>query len=206
MNHRTSSSAVALLSLAGLALSANGAIVSTAGQALQIAPPPSCGPSLLTGLTAFAWDEQQGVAVAGVLCDEVANPGTSFTPTFGAVSGIVNSHFLHFEDIAGITVQGSVTFDGAIVGVIWKNALLDLTDVSLGAGATSYPTGYFPRGLSITLPSWVTVNANVLTFDLGTLAPVGDLAQIRILTVPVPAPGAASALGIAGLALARRRR
>jgi len=206
MKHLASHSVLALLATAGLALPTHGAIVSTAGQAIQIAPPPSCGPSLLTGLTAFAWDEQQGIAVAGVLCDEVANPGTSFTPTFGAVSGIVNSHFLHFEDIAGITVQGSVTFDGAIVGVMWKNALLDLTDASLGAGATSYPTGYFARGLSITLPSWVTINGNVLTFDLGTLAPVGDLAQVRILTTPVPAPGAVSALGIAGLVVARHRR
>src|SRR5690606_29769311 len=118
MNSLASLSALALFALAGLALPAHGAIVSIAVQALQIAPPPSSGPSLLTGLTAFAWDEQQGVAVAGVLCDEVANPGTSFTPTFGAVSATVNSHFLHFEDIAGITVQGSVTFDGAIVGVI----------------------------------------------------------------------------------------
>lgn len=205
MNTSAPHAALALIALASLAGSANAAIVSVSGQTLQIGPPPSAAQGLLTGLTAFAWDEQQNINVTGVTCDEVANPGTSFTPTFGAVSGQINSHFIHFEDIAGITVQGSVTFDGPIVGVIWKNALLDLTDASLGAGATAYPTGYFQRGLSITLPSWMTTNANVLTFDLGTLAPVGDLAQLRVLTA-VPAPGAAPAFAIAALGAARRRR
>jgi hypothetical protein len=205
MNASASHAALALITLASAAGSSSAAIVSVSGQALQIGPPPSAAQGLLTGLTAFAWDEQQNINVAGVVCDEIANPGTSFTPTFGAVSGQINSHFIHFEDIAGITVQGSVTFDGPIVGVIWKNALLDLTDGSLGAGATAYPTGYFTRGLAITLPSWMTTNANVLTFDLGTLAPVGDLAQLRVLTA-VPAPGAAAVFGIAGLAAARLRR
>ena len=140
-----------------------------------------------------------------MICDEVQNPGGSASPTFGTISGVVDSHFLHFQDNIGVNSQGTVTFNNPIVGVIWKNSLLDLTDGSLGALTTIYPTGYFNRGINALPLAIVSINGNVMTFNLGTNIATGDVAQIRVLT-QVPAPGVCAVLAGAGLMVSRRRR
>lgn len=53
--------------------------------------------------------------------------------------------------------------------------------------------------------SWVTINNNILTFDLHTVVPTAFLNQVRVIT-QAPAPGSMALLGVAGFACCRRRR
>jgi len=206
MNTRSIITKLSPAALAALCSVASASIVSTTGQALQIGPPAACGNTQLMGPVAYAWDELQNVSLTGVLCDETQNPGGSASPTFGAISGTFDSHFISFQGVPNFNAQGTVTFNNPIVGVIWKNALLDLTDGSLGWGGTAYPTTYFLRGLNA-LTSVVSINANVLTFNITTNTPVGEVGQIRVLTHSVPGPGVpATVLAGAALMGARRRR
>lgn len=205
MSNDSRTQTLTLLALAALAAPAAASIVSVAGQCTQISPPLACGNNQLLGANAFAWDELQGVPLVGVLCDETMNPGGSATPTFGAVSGTFDSHFISFQGVPNFTAVGSVTFNTPIVGVIWKNSLLDITDAPLGSPGTVYPTSYFLRGLNAT-NSTVSILGNTISFSLTTNTAAGEVAQIRVLTHSVPAPGAAALLVGAAIPATRRRR
>ena len=198
----------AVLGTALAAGSASAAITGVAGQTTWLGTPPlSCNPGALMGTTAFAWDEQQNITLATLAVDMTNNPGNSSFTIPGLLGGTFDSHFIHFEGIPGIIgVQGSVTFATNIVGVIFKNTTLDLSDVTCGSPGTTYPTGYPFRGTNTIQPSFFSINANVLTFNLNSLASVAEVAQIRVITQSVPAPGAAALLGLGGLAMIRRRR
>ncbi len=199
---------VAALGATSLISGANGAITGVTGQTTWLGSPPvSCNPGALTGITAFAWDEQQNITLATLAVDMTNNPGNSSFTIPGLLGGTFDSHFIHFEGIPGIIgVQGTVTFSANIVGVIFKNTTLDLSDPTCGAFGTVYPTGYPFRGTNTVQPSFFSINANVLTFNLNSLASIAEVAQIRVITHSVPAPGAAAMLGLGGLAMARRRR
>jgi len=137
--------------------------------------------------------------------DMVNNPGTSAGAIAGTLAGNYDSHFIHLEDYSGAgPFTGSVTFSGTIVGVIFVNTTLDNTDVQFGSGGTIYPTGYPFRGLST--QSSFSIVGNQINFSLFALSPVAEVVQIRVLTKPVPAPGAFALLGLGGLAMTRRRR
>ena len=190
------------LSLVG---ASQAAIVSVTGSVTQIAPPPIANFPTLVGALAQCWDETQNVKnSAGVLADITTNPGSSFTPTPGLVFGTFNSHFLHFSNVpAPAFASGTITFDGPIVAVMFRDVTLDLSD-GLGALGTVYPTGQVGRGLNG--QSNVSVLGNTLTFNLfGAATGALDIEQVRVLTHPVPAPGALALAG-AGLVLVRRRR
>ncbi|MFA6046823.1 MAG: hypothetical protein WC718_17710 [Phycisphaerales bacterium] len=188
-----------------LAAASQGAIVSVVGQGVQIAPPTNANFPTLLGPLAQCWDEQQNVAIsAGVFADITTNPGSSLTPTPGVVVGTFNSHFLHFTGVpAPGFAAGAITFDGPIVAVMFNDTTLDLSDY-LGAIGTTYPTGQVGRGLNG--QSFVTVLGNTLRFNLfGSTAGAIDIEQVRVLTHPVPAPGALALAG-SGLLMFRRRR
>ena len=210
MNH-----AVAIAStLAPLALvaAANAAIVSVAGQAVQIAPPASAIYGALPGPPAYCWDEQSGVSSTALLVNTLGNgtfTGGSWGPTL--FPGTVDSHMIHFDASTGVAVvQGSVTFSGNIVAVIYENNLLDISDGPLGAFGTSYLTGNPLRSHSTNLgASSYTVTGNTLNFVLWANAFAGHpnyIAELRVLTQSIPGPGAAALLGLAGIAGRRNRR
>lgn len=205
---RTTLKMAAVAGMFTVAGGASAAITGVAGQTTWLGSPPvSCNPGALTGITAFAWDEQQNITLATLAVDMTNNPGNSSFTIPGLLGGTFDSHFIHFEGIPGIIgVQGSVTFATNIVGVIFKNTTLDLSDVTCGSPGTIYPTGYPFRGTNTVQPSFFSINANVLTFNLNSLASIAEVAQIRVITQSVPAPGGAALLGLGGLALCRRRR
>ncbi len=201
--------AARLICLAALSLAAPLASASitgvTGGVTWLGSPPLSCFPGALTGATAFAWDEQQNVSLS-LPVDMTVNPGSSLAPTPGVIAGVYNSHFLHFEGIPGVVgVTGTVTYSGPIVAVIFRGALLDNSDVPAGAPGTLYPTGNPFRGLLNAPQSWVTINANVLTFNLTSVASAPIFDQVRVIT-QAPTPGSTALLGIGALACGRRRR
>lgn len=200
--------ALATLALVG---TADGAITSVSGQAVQIAPPASAVYGALAGPPAFCWNEQSGVSSSALLVNTVGNgvyTGGSYGPVLAG--GVFDSHMVHFDAAQGVAVvQGSVTFSGTIVAVIYENTLLDISDGPLGAGGTTYATGNPLRSHSSALgSSSYTVAGNTLSFVLwasSTPTWPNDMAQLRVLTDSVPTPGALALLGLAGLAGRRRR-
>lgn len=198
-----------MMGLAGMVMGAgvaSAAITGVTGQTTWLGSAPlNCTPGGLVGPNAFAWDEQQGINVAGVPCDMVNNPATNFTAILGTVTGLVDSHFIHFEPNTGSQiVNGTVTFSGKIRGVMFRQPFLDISDAPLGSPGTAYPTGYPFRGLNVS--SMFSINNNVLSFHFVGPMPTADLLQLRVLTEHVPAPGGAALLGLGGLVAARRKR
>lgn len=201
----------AFLAAAGLSASSHAAITGVAGMATWLGTPPVNAQQFnLTGLTAYCWDEQTGVSTAAAMINLQANGTYSGpTPYTGVLAGTFDSHFIHFDPMSAGVVTGSVTFSGTIVGVLYDESFLTLTDGLFGAGGTTYDTGNPLRSMqaSVLGSNVLTINNNVLTFTLMTGVPgqVNRMDELRVLTV-VPAPGAACLLSLAGLAAARRRR
>lgn len=202
-----------LVSASLVASSAHGSIVSTSGQMIQIAPPPS----LQTGQQAYgtyavAINEKQNVLFNGVVDRLNPVPGFNYTTSTvspAVVSTYVNSHIIHFDDTnAGNprnNIVGTVTFDSPIIGLIYINTRLNTSDGQLGnIGTTVYPFGVPNRGFAVAYSGLDTARLlNPYTIQV-TLGAAMD--QIRVLTLPVPAPGAMALLPLAGLLTARRRR
>lgn len=194
----------AAVSALSLAASAQGMITGFSATVTQLFTPPVANFPSLTGSNAFAWDEQQNLAVTGVFNDMTLNPSTSTTPTPGVVTGIVDSHFIHFSHVPSIVVLGSVTFQDPIVGVMFNDTLLDNTDALLGDPGTLYPTGQPFRGMT---GGFISIIGNTINFDFLSIQPgTVEITQVRVLTQPIPAPGAAALAGVGALLIARRRR
>jgi hypothetical protein len=201
-----------LMSAAALTASTHAAITGVTGMATWLGTPPlSAQQFALTGMTAYCWDEQAGVSTAAAAVNLQANGTyTGFSPFTGVLSGTFDSHFIHFDPApnAGV-VTGTVTFSGTIVGVLYDESFLTLTDGAFGAGGTVYDTGNPLRSLSASVlgNNVLTINNNVLTFTLMTGVPgqANRMDEVRVFT-QVPAPAGASLLGLAGLAGLRRRR
>lgn len=204
---RFTTTAASFIITATIAASAQAGIVSVAGATVHLGVAPvAANPIALNGPLAFAWDEQQGVFVPPIPVNMLNNPGNSGAPVPGVYSNVVDSHMIHFAPhvAPGFNAVGSVTFAANIVAVIWNDVFLNISDPFVGAGGTAYPTGNPMRGMS--LPSALSVNTNVLQFNLWGVAGTLDFEQIRVLTERVPAPGPIALLGMASLVIARRRR
>lgn len=213
MKHGHHSSLVYLLMsavLTGAAASARANIVSVTGMAQLIPAPSTVMPGAsYASLPNFAavWDEQQSVPASGVPADMVNNPATITSAAPGAVSGLLDSHYIHYRHTSS-TATGTVTFSGKIVAVEFQPAALDATDGMFAPAGTTYQSSMFSGGFrGAYVPfDYFSVSGNTLTFDLWGSMP-NDTAEIRVLTEHVPAPGAGvlavMALGAAGL---RRRR
>jgi MYXO-CTERM domain-containing protein len=195
------------LTLAAAAGTAHAAIVSTTGNAFLTGNPPVANFPAIINPNVLCWNEQTNVVVSsGVLVDMTVNPSSSTTPTPGVLVGTFNSHFMHWGTLPPAGASGTVTFDAPIVAVIFRDQQLDLSDPTFGSFGTVYPTGQFMRGMG-NFGSVVSILGNTLTFNfVGSTAGTIDIEQVRVLTVPVPAPGAAALLGLGGLCVLRRRR
>lgn len=141
------------------------------------------------------FDERQDVTLNKPLMVDISTPGTyerteDLTPFSIPAGTIVDSHFLHADTVgkAKVRLQGSVTFDADIIGVIVTDGSLDKSD-RLGASATRYPEDLELRGLELTGRrhggDLVTLSADLrtLTFDV-TFSSVLD--QIRVITANGP--------------------
>ncbi len=205
MRHFTSG-LVVVVGAAVMSGSAMAAITGVAGMGAQVAPPPVADFPTLTGPFADAWDEQQNVTLpaGGVLVDMFVNGGsmTSGAPTPGVVTGVVDSHFLHQTLGTVPSTSGSVTFSGAILGVIYSDNLLDLSDF-LGAGGTLYPTGQVFRGMNP--GGFLSASGNTLQWNFQSFTGAIEIEQVRVLTRAIPAPGGVCVAAL-GLAAGLRRR
>ncbi len=214
------SNAIALpgtLSLCTLLLAgaADAAITGTTGAFQQIAPPASAVLGALpANPDAFCWNEQSGVAMPNVFVNTVGAGSFGGPAANGPfpITGTFDSHFIHVDPLANFgNPIGTISFSTNIVAVIYEGVFLDITDASLGAFGTLYPTGDPLRSHSASLgPSQYTVSGNTMSLDLwayGSAVWPNRMVQIRVLTEAVPAPGATGLAALAGAAgLGRRRR
>lgn len=203
MNLKT---ALSLSILAATACAAEASIVSTSGACIQIGPPASALPGALQASNAWAWDELGGINLVSMPVDLSTNPSTSFAPVPGFLSGQVDSHFVHFDGFPGVTVTGSVTFNQPILGVQYSDGNLDLADGVASAG-TAYPTFAAGRGFfNWTGADHISINGNVLTFEMSAADPTMSLETLRVFTRAIPTPGSAMLLGLGALVGGARRR
>jgi hypothetical protein len=201
----------ALLPLVFLAAaSAQGSIISFTGPAENLTPSP---PAFVTPGTDYAtvpgnatvWDEQQGVLLTNVAADMVNNSGSSNAPIPGLISAPVDSHFFHFRGGGGVPpIQGTITFSGFILGVAFDWPTLNNSDAWVAPSGTTYDTAQ-PRGIDL-ISELITINGNVLTFDVAGAPQLLDTAQFRVFTEVVPTPSSIAALALSGILSTRRRR
>lgn len=205
------SAVLSALALAGLANNAHAGITGTSGSCTFLASPPlSALPGALMGPPAYCWNEQTNVNSASTVVNIAANGFYTGTfPYITAVSGLFDSHIVHFDALSGVAnVTGSVTFNQNIVAVIYDETLLSVTDATFGNPGTVYPTGNAFRSMNGNAlgNSWLNIVGNTLSFDLWAFAPANYMSQVRVLTHAVPTPGSIALIGMGGLAIARRRR
>lgn len=195
---------IALVALAAAAPLANAAITSTFGACVQIAPPTIANFPNLSSPIAEAWNEQTNVT-GTIFADLTTNPGNSGSPTPGVLTGMFDSHFIHYSSLPPGNVIGGAFFSSNIVAVAWNDTTLDLTDATWGAGGTIYPTGQIGRGVN-TASGGVSVFGNMLRFNFLNQTGAIDIEQVRVWTHSVPAPGACSLAALAGVTALRRKR
>lgn len=201
------STLVSLALAAGSVGSAHAGIVSTGGQFVHIAPPPSLAYGALHTTThGHAIDEQQNVFFNGPV-DRLPNIGVNYTsqnPSVAILNTWVSSHIIHTENSTG-DIVGVVTFSDPIIAIIYQNTTLDWSDWNLGnIGTTIYPGGQAGRGFSVSTNGLDTarlLDPYTIYLSLGA-----GMDQIRVLTAGVPAPGGAAALAVGGVLAGRRRR
>ena len=184
MNTRMVVVVVALL----VATSARAEIVSTGGNAVQIAPPASVELDALQSNTQIpAFDERQAVTLGNALAVNITAPGiydesADLTPGTIPAGTVVSSHLIHFDIIfegAAIGSTGSVTFRDRILGVILNDADVDDSDF-LGAPGTTYPpAGIQFRGAELDENDLIEVGCNTIRVELESFQ---VLDHIRVIT------------------------
>ena len=210
-----------LIVIGAIAPAASAGILSVSPSIDWIAAPADARVDMLTHATrGKAWNEQQYHTLANNLrVDAVASGTYNMDTDFPAVnpfiaSGtVISSHYIHFDtpgNDAG-TLEGSVTFDYDILGVIARGdgnggtGLLDRSDF-LGTG-TLYDDNLDARGLEFNAAGTndrftISADRRTVSFKFGVTQP-GD--RLRVITT-VPEPATMAGLGIATLALIRRKR
>lgn len=202
-------SRIALIVVSAAASSAHAAIISTTGACTQIVPPASALPGALAGPPAYCWNEQVNVNTASTAVNIASNGFFTGGPYSTFAAGLFDSHMIHFDASTGVaSVSGSVTFNANIVAVIFDEALLSVSDATFGAGGTTYynnPNRSYSAN-TLSPNTWLNISGNTITFDLWALPPGNFMAEVRVLTHPVPTPGPLALVGLGGLVIARRRR
>lgn len=184
--------------------------ISVSGDFTLIAPPTSVLPGALeSSTTAWAFAEQQNVTLASdLMVDQLMSGGSAGTIASGTT---INSFFLHFDPVGDqnrpqdvVTVSGSLTFESAIIAVIWggvacancpaSTMYLDTSDY-LGDPGVAYPTGGLGRGLETedyysangTQDFVISADYRTISVSLSAFPLRSD--QLRIITRPLPEPG-----------------
>jgi hypothetical protein len=195
---------LAVISAAALSTVLWAASVSTTGQMTLIASPPSVElHQLESDSTQFTFDERQCVLLGSNLRVNITVPGTydqlvDLTPGLIPAGTRVSSHYVQADrvgaDYPKIVLEGTLTTDAPVLGIIIKHTQFDGSDF-LGAIGTVYPTGFTGRALSLNGKS----DGDVVTLDASresvTLRSVNLLHTdaMRVITEcklpPPPPPG-----------------
>jgi MYXO-CTERM domain-containing protein len=203
----------------GLASGVQAALIDSSVTVQEIEPPPSVLPGQLeSDEHVFVFGEQTNLLLESDLFVDIAGPGlynNSNVPAGGLITSgqRVDSTFFAFDSVddeSPVILAGWLTFDREILAAITTRELLVPSDSVLGLGDTAYDSGDPLRGIELSMNHdelAITDNGDgtwTLSFDL--LVSPGKQDHMRIITAPIPAPGAFALLGIAGLCGFRRRR
>ena len=225
-----------LIAVMGFAADVSAGLISSTGPVVVLdSPPPSAdkgalrsGPSAgseYPEFTAFYFDETASVQLAEDLEVSVVESGfyamkadlPSLFPNIQA-GLVVSSHLLHLDRRIDPTLEGTLTFDTDILGVIVHEGnrphpeldLLSGSDALLGWAGTFYPDDRAQRGLEFAAAPAHPKDAVGISEDRRTLtwrlqSGSGAFDQIRIVTgccgpTPTPEPSAV-VLFMAGLSL-----
>jgi len=171
-----------------VATSARSEIVSTGGNAVQIAPPASVDFDVLQSNTAIrAFNEQQAATLAAPLAVNISAPGiyddpSDLTPATIPAGTVISSHLIHFDiffEGAAVESSGTVTFRDRILGVIVGDADVDASDF-LGAAGTTYPAaGVQFRGAELDENDLIEVGCDFVRVELESFQ---FLDHVRVIT------------------------
>jgi len=209
-------------------------IVSVTGGISLIEAPASVAPGELESSTnAWAFDERQSYELSSdLMVDRLSGTTSAGTINSGTV---VNSYFIHADPLGSgtdpadvVNISGTVTFDTAILGLIWTGQACNNCPVSpkyldasdyLGAVGTIYPTGSLGRGYEV--EDFYAINGTqdfvIISEDGFSLTTLSSAAQplfsdqLRVITaaspVPLPLPVMLFCSGfLALIGFARRNR
>lgn len=183
---------------------ARASISSVLGQMTLVGDPPSVELGQFQSDSAqLAFNERQCVTLGAPLVVNISVPGTytsalGLTPGKIAAGTIVSSHFVNADQTPGsgqVVLQGTLTTDAKILGVIVRTPALNTSDF-LGAIGTVYPTGLNGRGLELDgQGDSVTLDAGLQSVTILTHNRY-HVDQVRVLTEcklppPPPPPGGA---------------
>ncbi|GEM_PF-5553923 len=170
------------------------AIVSTSGAVVEVTAPPSVAKNAYVSDTEIrAFDEQQNVTILAPITVDFTEPGSydslsELAPTVLPAGTCLQSHFIHFDSTGslGVRLQGSVTYDTDVLGVIVTDSSLSQSDLVVGVPSTTYPTGVADRGAELSPspqsgPDIVTLSSDRRTVgvDLKVTTVVN---QVRVIT------------------------
>lgn len=148
--------------------------------------------------TLYAFDEQQSVVLPGNLVLSQGGPLAAGTR--------VASHGIVFDPRNRRTLEGFVTFDRPILGIIWGSGALQATDALFGLPGISY-NNPDARGLERRDRPGTSFAGNLLSIDDWKASSPGD--NIRVLTAAVPEPATWGMMilgfGLVGLSARRRK-
>ncbi|MEO1659228.1 MAG: VPLPA-CTERM sorting domain-containing protein [Pseudomonadota bacterium] len=165
------------------------------------AQPNTVGDDNFNTFNLYAFDEEQNVLATSLIeVDEGSDIPMGST---------VASHYVFFDPpgFGTTSIQGTVTFDSAIRGVVTTRAKLNASDPFANTGVTYLSDSL--RGLESN--DSVSFSGNTLTIDFRASSP-GD--YVRVFTdfspgavdpIPVPAAAWLMGAGLAGLFGVRRR-
>jgi len=198
---------ICCLATAGSSLAS---IVSVTGGISVIGAPVSVAPGQLESSTnAWAFDERQSFELSSdLMVDRLIGTASAGSINSGTV---VNSYFIHADPVGSgtdssdvVNISGTVTFDTAILGLIWTGQecnncpvspmYLDASDY-LGAVGTIYPTGSLGRGYEV--EDFYAINGTqdfVISDDGFSLTTLSSAAQplfsdqLRVITAASPVP------------------
>jgi MYXO-CTERM domain-containing protein len=178
-----------------------------------VTPPPSLMPDQYENsyeLIGFA--ERIGFAPATSFSVDITLPGAyeqgaSLTPGTIAAGTPLDVFYFQYDPMGDerTFIEGSMTFDKDIIGVIISDERMNSSDTRFGLPGTVYPHNVDVRGLETYGNSdSITISADRRTiyFDLRVTSSVDSF---RVITSAVPGPGALGLLALGAIAPRRRR-
>lgn len=136
------------------AAAVNAGIVTRSDSIQEISPPPDLRqgvPDLESNTTVSLFVERLDFTLPEELPLDVSDAGTwldspgHFSPGTADVGKLIDVYFLRFDPVGTPSqprrIEGSITFDADILGVITKTNSLLATHPILGLGGVIYPTG-----------------------------------------------------------------